>query len=332
MKYYLAIDSGGTKAAAILYNEDFKRVAVCVTGSVRPNSTGAALVKKHTEDIINRLELKGKTIEEYGGTCEQSVIDAIKSVCTVKGRGIFGELDMGLSAAGIFGDGLLALCGTGATVFSRVGGKKLAAGGYGFAVSDEGSGYYVGRQAILAAIRDREGRGERTSLTDLIPRHLGFSGREELRDAIFSFYANEDVSPVTCVARCAPVAVKAAEEGDETAVSILKEAGRLLAEQMCYLIRENGLPDGLPAALSGSMWRGNPVLFNEFKKVLTEKCGKRKIVIPRIEPVLGVLAKRIYDEKGSLDDGDISELLTEFPEFEYGTEAKKCCLKDTERR
>jgi hypothetical protein len=55
-------------------------------------------------------------------------------------------------------------------------------------------------------------------------------------------------------------------------------------------------------------------------------------VIPRIEPVLGVLAKRIYDEKGSLGDGDISELLKEFPEFEYGTEAKKCCLKDTERR
>ena len=321
MKYYLCLDSGGTKLAAILYDENFRRRGVAVVGSVRPNTTGAELVKKHTEELIKTLGMTGKTIEEYAGTCEKSVIDAIQNVCTVKGRGIFGELDMGLSAAGVFGDGILALCGTGATVFARVGGQKYAACGYGAAVADEGSGYYIGRQALIAAIRDGEGRGEHTALTELLPEYL--AGTKDLRAAIFSIYQRSDISPVASVARCAVAVISAAEQNDAVAAAILTEAGRLLGEQTCYLIRANNLSDSLPVALSGSMWRRNPLFLAEFRRVIAEQCKDRKIIIPRIEPILGAVAYNIYKSKKELTDGDITRLISEFPEFEYKiTEAK----------
>lgn len=327
MKYHLSIDSGGTKVAAILYDENLSRHSICVTGSIRRNTTSAELCKKHTEDIINGLGLAGKSVETVGGTYESFLLDEIKKVCEIKRKSIFGELEMGLSAAGFFDDGLLALCGTGATVFARVGGTKYAAGGYGAAVSDEGSGYYIGRAACIAAIRDAEGRGEHTALTELIPRKLGFEGREQLREAIFSIYGKNDISPVASVARLAPAVVKAAAENDKVAYDILKDAGALIGKQMIYLISANNLPADLPVTVSGSVWRGNPVLYYEFERILKEKYDKINIVIPRLEPVLGDVAYRVYEQKGGLTEGDISHILKEFPEFEYDiklseTEAK----------
>ena len=179
MKYYLALDNGGTKTAAILYDENLDRIGVCVSGSLRSNTNNAALVDKHLNELALGLHLNGLTVEELNGTYESSVVEKLGRICKIKNGVVSGELNMGLSAAGIFGDGLLALCGTGATSFARINGKRLFTGGYGAAVADEGSGYYIGRSAFIAAIRDSEGRGERTSLTDLIPQKLGFSGREE---------------------------------------------------------------------------------------------------------------------------------------------------------
>lgn len=328
MKYHLSIDSGGTKVAAILYDENLRRVKVCVTGSVRGNTTSAELVKKHTDEIINGLELNGKTVETIGGTFENSLYDNIRNVCEIKRKSIFGELEMGLSAAGIFGDGLLALSGTGATVFAHKDGKKFSAGGYGAAVADEGSGYYIGRSAFIAAIRDVEGRGERTALSDLIPQTLGFDGRKQLREAIFSIYGKTDASPVASVAKTVPTVIKAAAENDTAAKTILKDAGGLLGKQMIYLINSNGLPADLPVTVSGSVWRGNPVFYDAFEKTLKESYDKINIVIPRLEPALGDLAYRAYEQKGELTEGDVSHIISEFPEFEYDIKLSKTEAKN----
>ena len=317
MNLFLAIDGGGTKTAAILYDENLKRRGVCVTGSMRANTTDAALIQKHTRELIETLSLAGLTVEECGGVFDGRLFDAIQSVCAVKRRGVSGELELGLAAAGIFGDGILALCGTGATVFARTGDRSFVAGGYGAAVADEGSGYYVGRAALIAAIRDSEGRGEHTALTELLPVHFGYNGPEELRQAIFSIYGKPEKSPAAHVAGCAPVAVKAAEQGDAVAKAILTEAGRLLGQQTCYLITANRLPDDLPIALSGSMWRGNPILFNAFRDVVLNQRPTRRIVIPRLEPILGVLARRLYETEREFTEESVNRLLAEFPEFAF---------------
>ncbi|MBQ6067079.1 MAG: hypothetical protein IJK89_09685 [Clostridia bacterium] len=317
MKYYLSIDGGGTKTAAVLYDENFQRLAVCVTGSVRANTTDDALIRKHIHTLIETLRLPGLTVEECVGVCDGRLTDAIKSVCAVKRFKTAGELELGLAAAGIFGDGVLALCGTGATVFARLGEKTFVAGGYGAAVADEGSGYYVGRAALIAAIRDSENRGASTALTDLLPLHFGYHGREELRRAVFSIYGRADRSPAACVAGCAPVVVKAAEQGDDAAAAILTEAGRLLGEQTRYLIEANGLPDELPIALSGSMWRGNPILFDAFREAVFARRPARRIVLPKMEPVLGVLARKMYETERQFTEKSVQRLLAEFPEFAF---------------
>ena len=149
MKRYLALDAGGTKVAALLYDGDFNQIASAVSGSLRENTTSKDLIEKHIDQIITGLGLDGGEIEEIGGTCEGSLVERIKTICSVKKVAMSGELDLGLSAAGIFGDGMLALSGTGATLFYKYKGKSDGTGGYGASVSDEGSGYWIARNASL---------------------------------------------------------------------------------------------------------------------------------------------------------------------------------------
>ena len=323
MKYWFAADCGGTKAAAILYDEDFVRRGVCVTGSVRQNTTSEALAAAHTRTLVETLGLKGLTLEEAAGAVDPRVMRAVKESCTVLRQGVSGEAELGLAAAGIFGDGMLALCGTGATVFAKVGKKTLVAGGYGAAVADEGSGYYVGREGLIAAIRDSEGRGAPTALTDLLPAHLGFPGGRSLRDAVFSVYGKTDMSPAASVAGCAPVVIEAARRGDPVSVRILTEAGGLIAAQLRYLIRRNGLPENLPLTVSGSMWRNNPVMFRAFCDTLFPGEGEARVILPRLEPVLGVPARQMYEKEGEFTGESVKRLLSQFPEFEYDISKKK---------
>ena len=323
MKRYLALDAGGTKVAAVLYNDDFEQIGAVVSGSLRENTTSRELVEKHIGQIIDGLGLDGGEIEEIRGICEKSLIERIKSICHVKSHAIAKVLELGLSAAGIFGDGLLALSGTGASLLCRYRGEFLRTGSYGAPVADEGSGYWIGRSAFIAAIRDDEERGPRTLVTDLIPRHLGFKGREELDQSIFSIYGNANNSPVACVAKCAPLVTDAAKLGDAVAIGILRDAGRLLAEQLLHLIRKYNLPDNLPLTISGSVWRGDRMIFNTFRSLIEAQCPSRTIIIPRLEPVLGVISRQYYERFGHFDERDAAIIAGNFPDFTFELDKPK---------
>ena len=323
MKRYLALDAGGTKVAAVLYNDDFEQIGAVVSGSLRKNTTSRELVEKHIGQLIEGLGLGGGEIEEIRGTCEESLIERIKSICHVKNHVIAKELELGLSAAGIFGDGMLALSGTGASLFCRYRGESLGTGSYGAPVADEGSGYWIGRNAFLAAIRDDEERGPRTLLTELIPQHLGFKGREDVGRSIFSIYKNANHSPVACVARCAPLVTAAAKQGDAVAAGILREAGTLLAGQMLYLIRKHNLPDSLPLTISGSVWRGDRLIFDTFCSLIKAQCPSRTIIVPKLEPVLGVISRQYYGRYGHFDEKDVALVAGNFPDFTFELDKPK---------
>ncbi len=315
MKKYLVIDSGGSKTAAILYGEDFCRLGACVAGSLRSNTTSDPLYEKHADAIISSLGLRGAVVEAVRGTYEDRFLDLLRGVCEIKSAQRDGEMELGLSAAGLFGDGVLALCGTGATVFARYNGGRYAAGGYGAAVSDEGSGYYIGRQALCAAIRDFEGRGPKTALTEALAAHFGGYGREDFRSSVFSIYTQSERSPVACVGKCVPAVIETAVKGDGTAKKILLDAGTVMGEMTAALIKKHALPADIPVAVSGSVWRANPLFYEGFVSVL-----RREPVIPVLEPVAGAVARAYFERYGKADIGRIAE---EYPEFTYDVNKMK---------
>ena len=324
MKQYLAVDSGGTKVLAVLYNEDFEPVRVARVGSFRDNTTPPELVRRNMNTLLERLGLdRGGVLDGITGLIDHAFYEQLREKCILRRTDHCGEMEAGLHAAEIFGDGLLALSGTGATMFGTCGGKNCYADAYGAAVSDIGSGYWMGREILNAAIRDFEGWGEETLLTELVCRHFGFGKdtpeetRKHLNSAIFSIYGRHDYSPSACVASCAPLATEAADRGDPTALEILRETGKVLGIMMTSMIRKHGIPDDLPMTISGSVWRGHRSLFDTFSACVHDQSPSRPLLIPEFEPILGVMIRHWRQQYGKFDRADKARLAELYPEFAF---------------
>lgn len=304
MKHYLAVDSGGTKILAILYDKEFRPIKIIRVGSCRGNTTSGRMVKCHLEDFEKQLEAgKDFVIDYVSGIADSVFVDFLKSHYTVKKMDLIGEGEAGLYAAELFGDGLLALSGTGSQSFGSYQGVHYYAGGYGANISDIGSGYWIGRQAMEAAIADYEGYGERTLLTELIAGRYG-ENHEMFRKAVFGIYASVEYSPASEVAACASLVSEAAGKGDFCARKILKEAGEKLGLQMRGLIEKNQLPGILPLTISGSVWRSERILFDTFAECIRKQCPERTLIVPPFEPIIGVLIRHYRKVKGNYTQED----------------------------
>ena len=318
MANYLAMDSGGTKVLAILYDEDFRPKAISRVGSFRANTTSPELVRRNMMQLQQELGLlPGTVIDRFIGIIYTEFVDFLEKTCTIKEIDRIGELEAGLHAAGIFGNGLMTLSGTGSNVGALYNGQIHFAGGYGASVSDAGSGYWMAREAMNAAIADYEGFGEETQLTELIAQHFGYP-KEEFKTAIFSIYENTDFSPVAQVASCAPLVSRAAKTGDRIACDILKRTGEILGRQAVALIRKNGFPDDMPMTISGSVWRSDRVLFDTFADTIHAQSPGRPIMIPEFEPILGVMTKHYLDLHGHFKEEDRALFRELYPQYAFG--------------
>ncbi len=317
MKQYLAVDSGGSKVLALLYDENFRPVKYYRTGSMRGNTTPPELVRRNISTLIDTLGLAGISIDTVTGIPDGGLLEQLRASGTTIDRvDGCGELEAGLAAAEIFEENaLMALSGTGATLFGRYNNRVYGLGGYGASVSDEGSGYWLAREAFGAAIRDDEGRGEKTLLTALLAEQLGCPG--DLREGIFRIYARPEMSPVACVASCAPIVSMAADAGDAVALDILQRTGRVLGEQLTALVRRYSLPKDLPVTISGSVWRSHPVLFGEFRGVLRDAGLTRDITIPAFEPIAGVVIRHYRDLHGTFGEAEHARFLEMYKDFTF---------------
>src|SRR2546423_11455186 len=86
--------------------------------------------------------------------------------------------EVALSTAFADGAGIIVSAGTGSIAYARdAAGQLHRCGGYGWQLGDEGGGYWLGRRALDAAARARDGPGEGSTLLPPLlpgPRPGGF--------------------------------------------------------------------------------------------------------------------------------------------------------------
>jgi glucosamine kinase len=122
-------------------------------------------------------------------------------------------------------DGGIVIVGTGSVGFAVVGEREVRIGGYGFPISDEGSGADLGLHAIRLALRAHDERAVGTSLThDVLMR---------FHNDPFEAVAWMDRATATDYATFAPLVMRHADGGDSIARRIVRDA----AEQIDELVR-----------------------------------------------------------------------------------------------
>lgn len=318
MKYYVAFDGGGSKLAAILFDENLVPVSSAVGGSMNTHSADPDHARRNAAQCCNDL-LRGTGVTEIEcvyGVFYKFVAEELGKIVKVNrtdDRG--GEGLLSLLAALVFGDSVTALSGTGSVIFYNCkNGPGGEAGGFGSIIHDEGSGYYMGRLAFAEAIKDFEQRGPHTLITDCICKKLGV---ENIGDASHMIHRHPTKSPAAAVASVAPCVGEAARMGDEIAPKLLEKCARKMADQTMGLIRRLNVPKDVPIVLSGGHWKNDIRMQEAFIRMINEEDPGREVVVPYFEPIVGAVLVHLYAQGITPNEAEIARIKKLYADYRY---------------
>ncbi|MFE7406771.1 N-acetylglucosamine kinase [Isoptericola sp. NPDC057559] len=240
MTVLLALDAGGTSTRCVVVTPAGECVGYGRDGSGNPVSVGvdaagrsAAASAAAALDAagVDPADVEGVTLAAAGVSAQTPLEELCRPL-----------RDLGITASPDFRSDLLAtffagtyrdtgyalVAGTGAAAIRVEGGEVTAtADGLGWLLGDDGSGFWIGRRVVRAALADLDRRGAPTALTAMLLRELGLDGpaprsrdgrAEALWRSVDALYAMRPVE----LARFARLAFEAG--GDEEADAIVAAA------------------------------------------------------------------------------------------------------------
>jgi len=301
MPYYLGIDGGGTTTRCVLADETTV-LARAMAGGSNIVRLGQMQAREALHTAIHQVCAIAKISPNHIGTICIGAAGAARPEIAAKIRGILAELIPGISPTNIevigdnlvaleaafgTGPGVIAIAGTGSIVYGRdAAGHTARAGGWGFAVSDEGSGHWIGRRAISAILSARDQDLE-TALTAMLLQAWKLRTIDELVQQ-----ANSTPPPdFPCLC---PIVLRAADGGDALARDLLADAGAKLAGLAAIVIRRltpHAAVDALPVAMTGSVFRQSSVVRQVFYNTLQTDFPGIEVLQDMADPVQGALAR-----------------------------------------
>lgn len=201
--------------------------------------------------------------------------------------------------AGTLGEpGVLLLAGTGSLALALgPDGQEVRAGGWGYLLGDEGSGYWIGREAIRAALRAEDGRGPQTSLTRRLCQAAGVGHISDLVGPVHRGEWNR-----AWIASLARDVMEAALQGDEVASGIIDGAAGELALLVRAVCARAGFLSGLdpvPTVTAGGLFRMGEAWLDRVARALAREAPRARLVGRVEEPVVGAayLALKAFHQR-----------------------------------
>jgi len=300
--YYLGIDGGGSKTTCVLGDEVSLLAKVTAgpsnitrVGETRARGTlqQAILEACATAHIAPQqvqracIGIAGAGREENAGAVHQIVAEIIPGEIEV-----VGDMQIALTAAFGGGPGVVVIAGTGSIAYGRdAEGRTARAGGWGFAVSDEGSAHWIGCAAVSALLRvidqgeDAQAAAEASLLFGEMKAAWRLGSLDELVRA-----ANAN----SHFARLFPATLAAAGAGDALAQRVLAQAGTELAQLAGIVVRrllgENGASSpAVHLAMAGGVFRHSATVRDVFCHDIGKLDPRLEVNPQLVEPVAGAL-------------------------------------------
>ena len=271
--FYLGIDGGGTKTEFALADSDGNIIKSVCLGTSNPSDIG----------IESALNVLRAGIIEVCGNIPKSTIYAFAGLAGGSTAGIYEKMSDFLSKFGFAdmkngsdalnaiatslgdSDGISVIMGTGSVVFAQVNGKAYRVGGYGHLLGDAGSGFSLGREAILAALCFEDGSGENTSLYEAVKEKCG---TEIVLNSLGKLYSGGKRE----IAQYAPLVLRAYEDGDNVAKRILLDDLEKVAQSIRGAAKH--LPstkEPIRVVLCGSLCTKDDVICRVLREILANE-------------------------------------------------------------
>jgi N-acetylglucosamine kinase-like BadF-type ATPase len=288
---FVGIDGGGTKTACAVGDET-RVLAIAQAGGSNLIRSGEAAARTSLLEAIDKA-CADASVASAGicGACigaagagRGDVQSAIAKIAAERLRchvQVVGDTDIAMQAAFGAGAGVIVIAGTGSIAFGRdAQGNTARAGGWGFAISDEGSGHWVGRAAVRRAFAAYDEGQDPVLLKSLMKAWPAASLEEFLRDCNTADFS-----------QLFPPVLAAADTGDTSARAVLMQAGGELANLAKTVLRRlfPAQADGVPLAMVGGVFRQSALVRQVFYNEVRSAFPAAAINATVVEPVLGAL-------------------------------------------
>jgi glucosamine kinase len=299
LTYFLGIDGGGTKTTCAVGDESHL-LATATAGPSNIVRAGESQARQSLQQSVRQAcAAAGITPAQVSHTCVGGSGAARPELAEIVRRflaeilptpiDVVGDMQIALEAAFDTGPGVVVIAGTGSIAYGRDRqGTTARAGGWGFAIGDEGSAHWIGRAAVGAVLRasDRTyGTAENIlhgKFATALRKVWGVSSLADLARAANSI-------PPPDFAALFPVV---AASQDVLALQVMSNAGRELA-QIALIVVDRLFPKDesgpVPVAMTGGVFRYAMLTREDFYNELRVLDPRVDINPLIVEPVEGAL-------------------------------------------
>ncbi|MBV9846648.1 MAG: hypothetical protein JOZ47_16500 [Kutzneria sp.] len=242
MTYVVGVDAGGSHTRAVVVGPGNGIVATGQAGGANPVAHGVDTAIARLESALRdatatlRPELVTHCVIGLAGGATGGA-PVRRAVSELAGRlgfdggcTLVSDVEVAFAAGTESADGVLLLAGTGAVAAELKDHREIRhVDGDGWLLGDDGSGFWLGRQAVRAALAQLDGRGAPTALLGTVAEALDAEpSTHALRTAAYR-------RPPVTLAGLAPLVDNAAREGDTVATAIVDNAAELLVASVAAL-------------------------------------------------------------------------------------------------
>ena len=300
----LGIDVGGTKTVCLLADEQARVVAEGREEGANLQGAGELALEKVLHSVMEQT-LQGTGIipsaiclgiAGVDRASDEAVVRSIMNRIGYRARILVVNDALVALQAGVGDDaGIVIVSGTGSIAYGRnARGEASRAGGWGYVLGDEGSGYWIGRLALRAVVRHADGRGRETALTPRLLAHFGVQRASELIHQVY----HEELSPRS-IAAAARYVQQARDEGDVVATGILNRAAdELVTAANAVMTRLELADSGFTFVLSGGMFQAVPWLHHQMQILLPGLAPQSTVMRLGVPPALGAVRLALAELQG----------------------------------
>jgi len=300
----LGIDAGGTKTVCYLADGDGNVLGEARASGASLRAEGELGVEKVLHSVMDQA--MGGHPREVEAIC-LGMVGADREAEGALARRIMGRIGA-VSRVVVVSDALVALvagvgeapgvviiCGTGSIAYGRNARDQAArAGGWGHVLGDEGSGYWISRQALRAVARAADGRAPATALTPRVLNHFAVSRPSDLIVEIYERQVRHHT-----LAQLVRVVQQARDEGDEVATQILEQAAHELVRGARSVVDQLQMRDeAVQFVLAGGVFSGVPWLAEELRRRLPGLAPRGQVRRLEVEPAVGAVRLALAEARG----------------------------------
>ncbi len=305
-KYVIGVDGGGTKTIAALADESGKIIKLAQTGSSSLRNIGVEKSVKSVAEAIRIVLSKRKNIkissvfvglpgmgEEFKNKAskikkallKEKIISQISPEKVTIGSDQLVAFRAGTEKK----EGVVLIGGTGCVARGWKEKKDRKASGWGW-LADEGSSFWIGQKTLQAVLKDSDGRGEKTALTNLVFKKFKIEKRN-ISLLNQKIYFKKDKDFITTISLLSIICGSAAKKGDKKARKILLEAGEELALGANTVIKKLELDktkESFPLVLAGSLFKSETIV-KKVKSEIKKTAPNAQLIVLKKEPVVGAV-------------------------------------------